>query len=105
MCLSTMAEPIRNPEIKFTQLFINNQWCNAISGKTFATVNPSDGVRIAYVQEGGLEDVQAAALAARAAFKLGSEWRRMDASDRGVLLYKLADLIEENVMYLAVSSS
>lgn len=41
--------------------------------------------------------------AARAAFQLGSPWRRMDASDRGRLLYRLADLIERDRTYLAVS--
>lgn len=37
------------------------------------------------------------------AFKFGSPWRRMDASERGHLLYKLADLIERDAGYLAVS--
>ncbi len=44
-----------------------------------------------------------AVAAARAAFKLGSPWRRMDASDRGRLINKLADLMEKNQHYLAVS--
>lgn len=42
--------------------------------------------------------------AARAAFQLGSPWRRMDASVRGHLLNRLADLIERDRTYLAVSS-
>ena len=37
----------------------------------------------------------------RAAFKLGSPWRTMDASQRGHLLYKLADLMERDREYLA----
>ena len=41
--------------------------------------------------------------AARDAFSLGSPWRRMDAADRGNLLNKLADLIERDALYLAVS--
>ena len=40
--------------------------------------------------------------AARKAFELGSEWRTMDASARGRLLYKLADLIERDLDYLTV---
>lgn len=40
--------------------------------------------------------------AAKEAFKLGSPWRTMDASQRGRLLYKLADLIERDLDYLAV---
>ena len=40
--------------------------------------------------------------AAKAAFKFGSEWRRLDASKRGSLLYKFADLVERDTVYLAV---
>lgn len=49
------------------------------------------------------KDVDKAVAAARAAFKRGSPWRRMDASDRGALLNRLADLIERDRVYLAVS--
>lgn len=50
-------------------------------------------------------DVDKAVQAARLAFSLGSVWRRMDASERGRLLSKLADLVERDSVYLAVSSS
>lgn len=50
-------------------------------------------------------DVDKAVQAARLAFSLGSVWRRMDASERGRLLAKLADLVERDSVYLAVSSS
>lgn len=50
------------------------------------------------------EDVDKAVKAAQDAFKLGSPWRRMDASDRGRLINRLADLIERDRTYLAVSS-
>ena len=49
-------------------------------------------------------DVDKAVEAADAAFKLGSPWRTMDASERGRLLYKLADLVERDLNYLAVSA-
>ena len=49
-------------------------------------------------------DVDKAVAAAAAAFKLGSPWRTMDASERGRLLYKLADLVERDLNYLAVSA-
>lgn len=48
-------------------------------------------------------DVNKAVKAARDAFRLGSPWRRMDASDRGLLLSRLADAVERNSAYLAVS--
>ncbi|XP_046373568.1 retinal dehydrogenase 2-like [Haliotis rufescens] len=94
-------EPIRNPEVKFTQIFLSNEFVNSASGKTFPTFNPATGEKIADVQEGDKADVNAAVEAAKTAFKPGSEWRRMDASRRGKLLWKLADLIERDIAYLA----
>jgi len=96
-----MPEAMANPEVKFTQLFINNEWVNAESGKTFGTHNPATEQLLANVQEADRPDVDKAVKAAREAFKLGSTWRRMDASARGNLLYKLADLIERDRVYLA----
>ena len=49
-------------------------------------------------------DVDLAVKAARAAFKRDSEWRTMDASARGRLINILADLIERDQEYLAVST-
>lgn len=49
-------------------------------------------------------DIDKAVQAARLAFSLGSVWRRMDASERGRLLDKLADLVERDRAVLAVSS-
>jgi len=92
---------LSSPAVKFTQLFINNEWVDAESGKTFATLNPATGETIAQVQEADKADVDKAVAAARAAFKLGSPWRTMDASQRGHLLYKLADLMERDREYLA----
>lgn len=97
------AKPIRNPEVKYTQIFINNKWVNSVSGKVFPTINPSTGEKIVDVQEADVADANAAIQAARDAFELGSVWRTMDASERGRLLTKLARLIERDVSYLAVS--
>jgi aldehyde dehydrogenase (NAD+) len=57
---------------------------------------------IAEIQEGDKTDVDVAVKAAQDAFKFGSEWRTMDASKRGVLLNRLADLMERDKLYLAV---
>lgn len=95
------AEPVRNPDINFTQIFINNEWHNSVSGKTFPTVNPTTGEVIAQVQEGDKADVDRAVQAAQKAFALGSEWRTMDASDRGQLLHRLADLVERDRVLIA----
>jgi aldehyde dehydrogenase (NAD+) len=57
---------------------------------------------IAQVQEADLEDVNDAVAAARQAFDLESPWRSMDASARGVLLNKFAQLMRRDEKYLSV---
>jgi len=84
-------------EIKYTKLFINNQFVDAKSGKTFAVVNPSTEEVLANISEADKADVDVAVEAASNAFKRGSEWRNLDASARGKLLHKLADLVERDV--------
>ncbi|VDQ03299.1 unnamed protein product, partial [Trichobilharzia regenti] len=84
-------------------IFINNEWRDSVSGKTFDTVDPTTGSVICKVAAGDKEDIDIAVKAASKAFEFGSEWRRMDAAARGVLLNKLADLIERDRVYLAVS--
>jgi len=98
--MSAIPPPIKNPEVKVTQMFINNEFVNAESGKVFPTINPCTGEKIIDVQEADKADVDKAVAAAKAAFKLGSPWRRMDASERGRLLSKLADLVEEDIAYI-----
>ncbi|KAH9642054.1 hypothetical protein HF086_008741 [Spodoptera exigua] len=89
------------PEIKYTKLFIDNEWVDAKSGKTFETYNPHDGSVIARVAEGDKEDVDLAVAAAKRAFHRNSEWRQMDASKRGEILYKFSELVERDQKYLA----
>ncbi len=90
----------RGVEVRATQLLINNQWVGSVSGKRFETVNPATGDVIGKVAEADAADVNLAVKAARAAFNAGP-WPRMSASERGRLLYKLADLIEQNKDELA----
>lgn len=99
--MSGLPQPIINPDIKHTGLFIDNEWVDAVSGKTFPTLNPATGEVVAQVAEGDLADVNIAVRAATEAFRLGSPWRTMDASRRGELLYKLADLMERDTVHLA----
>ena len=56
------------------------------------------------VRDSTQADVDKAVAAAREAFKRGSTWRTMNASARGRLIYKLSDLMERDVRYLAVSN-
>uniref|UniRef100_A0A4W5NUH8 aldehyde dehydrogenase (NAD(+)) n=1 Tax=Hucho hucho TaxID=62062 RepID=A0A4W5NUH8_9TELE len=87
------------------QLFINNEWQDAVSKRSFPTINPATGEVICQVAEADKADVDKAVKAAREAFRFGSPWRRMDASDRGLLLSRLADAIERDTAYLAVSDA
>jgi len=88
-------------DIKYTKLFINNEWVDAVSGKTFPTINPCTEEKICDVAEGDKADVDLAVAAAQAAFKRGAPWRTMNASGRGRCLEKLAALIERDQKYLA----
>jgi aldehyde dehydrogenase (NAD+) len=92
------------PRIHQTQCFIGGQWTPAQSGKTFDTINPATEQTIASVAEGDAADVDLAVKAARKAFE-GGDWPKMDARDRGRLMNKLADLIEENIDELAALES
>lgn len=83
-----------------TKLLINNRWVASESGDTFATVNPATGEEICQVAAANTIDVEKAVFAARTAFETGP-WRKMHASERGHLLYILADLIENNADELA----
>ncbi|XP_029927355.1 aldehyde dehydrogenase, mitochondrial-like isoform X1 [Myripristis murdjan] len=98
---AAIPSPNTQPEVHYNKLFINNQWQDAVSGKTFPTINPATGEVICQVAEADEADVTKAVKAARDAFKLGSPWRRMDASHRGLLLSRLADAIERDSAYLA----
>lgn len=73
----------------------------SVSGKTFPTLNPCTGKKIIDVAEADRADVDLAVAAAKKAFARGSEWRNMDASGRGKLIWKLADLIERDITVLA----
>ncbi|MGH9677179.1 MAG: aldehyde dehydrogenase family protein, partial [Candidatus Acidiferrum sp.] len=96
------ATTVMEPTVKVSanKLLINGQWVNSASGKTFPTINPSTAEEIAQVAEADAPDVDKAVAAARAAFDKGP-WRKMPASERGRLMYKLADLIEKNADELA----
>jgi phenylacetaldehyde dehydrogenase len=78
------------------KMLIGGKWVNAASGKTFATLNPATGEALAQVAAGEKEDIDRAVKAARAAFESGP-WRRMTVSERGRVIWKIGDLIEEHL--------
>ncbi|MFJ7971868.1 aldehyde dehydrogenase family protein [Psychrobacillus sp. NPDC096389] len=81
-------------------LYINGEYVQAISGKTFDVINPATEEVIAKVSEAQAEDVDVAVAAARKAFDEG-EWTKMATAERSHLIYKFADLLEENREELA----
>src|ERR1700683_1092368 len=103
-----MASAIANVDtpvaVRATKLLINNRWVNSESGKTFPTINPATGQEIAQVAEADAADVERAVRSARAAFD-GGPWRKMSAAERGRMLNRLADLIEQHADELALLES
>jgi aldehyde dehydrogenase (NAD+) len=97
--VSTTLTP---PKVRIgqTRLLINGEWQDAADGKTFETINPANEQVIAKVAEAAKPDVDRAVAAARRSFD-GGPWRKMSATERGRLMYKLADLIEQNQEELA----
>ncbi|KAH7849372.1 hypothetical protein Vadar_016890 [Vaccinium darrowii] len=91
---------VKIPEIKFTKLFINGEFVDSISGKTFETISPRTGEVIARVAEGDKQDVDLAVKAARDAFDHGP-WPRLPGSERRRIMMKYADLLVENAEELA----
>ncbi|MDM1769692.1 aldehyde dehydrogenase family protein [Acinetobacter sp. 226-4] len=80
------------------QLFINGQFVPAKSGNTIDVLNPANGELITKIAAAEAEDIDLAVEAAKNAFPA---WSEMPAAERGHLLLKLADLIEENLEELA----
>src|SRR5580658_7746482 len=89
-----------HPKVRQTKLLIDGKWVNAASGKTFDTINPTTGEVIARVAEADKADVDKAVEAARRAFESGP-WAQMSAAQRGQLMHRLADLVEQNIDELA----
>jgi phenylacetaldehyde dehydrogenase len=86
------------------KMLIDGKWVNSISGKTFPTYNPATGEILAQVAEGDRDDIEQAVKAARRAFDHGP-WRRLTASERGRLIWKLADLLEAHTEEFAYLES
>ncbi|KAL5229231.1 hypothetical protein ABZP36_017496 [Zizania latifolia] len=87
-------------DIKFTKLFINGRFVDAASGKTFETRDPRSGEVTARIAEGDKADIDLAVKAAREAFDHGP-WPRMSGFERGRILHKFADLVDQHVEELA----
>jgi phenylacetaldehyde dehydrogenase len=100
MSTATVEIPIHQNVTAFVgaprRMLIGGKWLEAASGKTFPTYNPATGEVLAQVAEGTSVDVDKAVTAARKAFESGP-WRTLTASERGRLIWKLADLVESHL--------
>lgn len=86
------------------QAFINGTFVDAVSGRTFDSINPATGAVLASVAQCDAIDVDLAVAAARRSFEAGS-WSRMAPADRKAVLLKLADLIRANLEEMALLDS
>ena len=82
------------------QILIGGEWVDARSGRTFESFDPYTGKPWALVPRAGPEDIDAAVAAARAAYRDRS-WRDLSATDRGVLLARVGELLAERAEELA----
>ncbi|KAM4721426.1 cytosolic 10-formyltetrahydrofolate dehydrogenase [Rhinophrynus dorsalis] len=105
LIIDYVEKEVNNMTIKMPyQLFINGQFVDAEGGKTYDTINPTDATSICKVAQAQVSDVDKAVIAAKEAFENG-EWGKMNPRDRGSLLYRLADLMEEHQEELATIES
>src|SRR5579859_7478873 len=89
-----------NAKIQPGRLLIKGEWVTG--SKQFDTVNPATGEVLTQIAEASPADVDRAVSAARRAFEdRNGPWRKMSASERGRLIWKLADLVEKNIDELA----
>ncbi|WP_114287598.1 aldehyde dehydrogenase [Candidatus Halocynthiibacter alkanivorans] len=86
------------------QAFIDGKFVNAVSGKTYDSINPATGEVLTAVAECDAEDVDLAVAAGRSAFEKGV-WSRMAPGDRKTVLLKLADLIRAHLEEMALLDS
>ncbi|KAI1715382.1 formyl transferase domain-containing protein [Ditylenchus destructor] len=86
------------------QMFINGEFCDSESNRKMDTIDPSNEKVICQVPKASTKDVDRAVRCASEAFYYG-EWSRMSARERGRLLFRLADLMEEHKQELATIES
>ncbi|PFH62679.1 hypothetical protein XA68_12550 [Ophiocordyceps unilateralis] len=83
-----------------TGLFIDNEFVGSSTGQTITSINPSSGSAICDVAAASEADINSAVAAARRALS-SPQWRDMAGAERGRLMLRLADLVEENLEKLA----
>ncbi len=90
---------LKDPSLLKQQAYVNGQWVDALNGETNPVLNPATGEQIATVPDLGVEETEAAIIAAEVAFK---SWKKKTAKERSVLLRKWFELIVANKDDLAI---
>jgi phenylacetaldehyde dehydrogenase len=90
-----MAPEVRRFLAQPHKLLIDGQWVEAASGNVFPVYNPATGEILAHAAKGDKEDIDRAVQAARSAFDRGP-WRTMTPSQRGISIWRLAELLEQH---------
>src|SRR5207237_6825076 len=87
-------------EVRTYQMYVNGEWVDSASHKTFDVIDPATEEVIAHVPDANAEDVKRAVSAAKVAFEDGP-WGSTTAQERGRVLFRLADKIRQNSAMLA----
>jgi acyl-CoA reductase-like NAD-dependent aldehyde dehydrogenase len=90
-------------QLRHYRLFVDGEWCDAVDGGVFESLDPSTGEPWALVQDGTARDIDRAVAAAKRAFD--GEWRDLGGFGRARLMHRLADLIEGEALRLAAMES
>src|SRR5690349_24583941 len=88
----TNLAPVATTGTRQFKNFIGGEWVDAASGETFESVSPADGETLGVFPKSGVDDVDRAVEAAKAAFE---EWRLVPAPKRGEILFRFAQLVTD----------
>lgn len=81
------------------QMYIGGKWVDSCDGKIINVYNPANGQQMTTIPDASAMDVDAAVQAAEYAFR---NWKKTSAIERAAILNKIADIIDENMEYLAM---
>ena len=87
-------------EVRTYQMYVNGEWVESKSSKTFPVYDPATEEVIAQVPDSNADDVDRAVAAAKSAFEDGP-WASTTAQERGRVLFRLAEKIRQNAAQLA----
>jgi acyl-CoA reductase-like NAD-dependent aldehyde dehydrogenase len=82
------------------EIFVGGKWQAPVAGETYQPVNPANEELLTPVGKGDERDIDLAVVAARKAFDEGP-WPRMSPHERGRIVWRLGDLIQQNLDEMA----